>query len=124
MGTGVETLQLIQQLGLQDQVITANRASRYRYLLRNGSLCRLPTGLLSFLTSPLTRRLLPVLWRERQVPLSDFEDESIEAFFSRRFSPEVAANLAELLAKLITLGIFDLSTKETRRHTVRFVTDH
>src|SRR5262245_23718577 len=45
-GSGLETLMLLEQLGMENEVIAANQASRNRYLWINKKLHRLPNGLI------------------------------------------------------------------------------
>lgn len=107
-GAGQATLQLIEALGLQNQVIPCSPAARHRYLYTNERLKKLPSTLLGSLISPLTRPYLPLLWKERSIGLSSLEDESIASFISRRFSRECAETLFDPL----TLGIYagDINT--------------
>lgn len=101
-GTGLETLRLIEKLGLQDQVVAANPQAKYRYLWTNGKLRPLPTGPLSLLSSPLTRSAPWVMLKEYFKEKSLLEDESIEQFVSRRFSP----HFAKMLVDPLTTGIY------------------
>lgn len=103
-GTGVATLQLIEQLGLADEVITASPAARRRFLYVDGRLQSLPTGPLSFLCSSLMRGVFPALWKEWSVPPSKLADETVYDFVSRRFSPELAERFADPLVSGIFAG--------------------
>lgn len=87
-GAGHHTLQLLEELGLCQEVVGADPTARHRYLWKDQQLKLLPSSLWGFLTSPLTRPLLRVLWKEWwRKPLYK-EDESIAAFMTRRFSQE------------------------------------
>ncbi|CCB91037.1 protoporphyrinogen oxidase [Waddlia chondrophila 2032/99] len=101
-GNGLETLKLIEKLQLQSQVIAANPKAKKRYLWTGGKLRKLPTGPLSFLTSPLTRTLPWVMLREMFRKKSVLPDESIASFITRRFGSRVSEKLFDPL----TTGIF------------------
>jgi protoporphyrinogen/coproporphyrinogen III oxidase len=103
-GTGIETLKLIEELGLQQQVIVADSAARKRFLYHDQKLKPLPRGPLSFLLSPLTRGFLKTLWREWRVPPSSASDETIYDFVVRRLSPEIAEKLIDPLTSGIYAG--------------------
>lgn len=83
-GTGQITLALIEELGLQDQVIAPSRDARNRYLYHQGRLQCLPRSLWEIPFHPLTRDWIKVLQRDWQMPKRQEEDESIHAFFTRR----------------------------------------
>lgn len=103
-GSGLATLQLIEDLGLQDQVIIADASAKVRYLYLNGSLQALPTGPLSFLFSPLMKGMIPALIRDWRTPRGEKEDESIYDFFHRRFGPHIAERFADPLTSGIYAG--------------------
>jgi oxygen-dependent protoporphyrinogen oxidase len=92
------TLALSHDLGLDDRLIPASEsAGRNRFVLLDGKLRPLPTGLFSFLRSNV------LSWRAKTNMAAEFfrprrrisRDESINAFFRRRFGPEAAARLAD-----------------------------
>lgn len=102
-GTGTETLKLIEDLGLQDQVIVADSSARFRYLYTDHKLQKLPYNLTSFLFSPLMKGVIPALWNEwRTVPGTG--DETIYDFISRRFSSHVAQQLIDPVVTGIYAG--------------------
>lgn len=107
-GNGRYTLKLIEELGLADEIITGNEAATKRYLFLNGRLQQIPSSLLSFIASPLTRPMVLPLLKEPWVPPSKESDESIHHFVSRRFG-EYAANT---FFNPLTLGIFAGDTKK------------
>ncbi|NGX53978.1 MAG: Protoporphyrinogen oxidase [Chlamydiae bacterium] len=90
------TLALVNELGLDKELIHAEPAAKRRYLYMNQKL--------QPITPPFLFRLglLSVLWRERKIPPSTEEDESIESFFLRRTN----RRLAETLIDPLTTGIF------------------
>src|SRR5206468_2059351 len=81
-------------------------ARRNRFLFLRGRLRKLPTGLLSFLTSGvLSWRAKVALLTERfRRPRPDFADESIAAFARRRTNDEVANTLADAFVTGIHAG--------------------
>lgn len=98
------TLDLIRELGLEDEIITANQTARYRYLLHDGKLYLLPTGPWSLLRFPLFSwrakwAILTERWRPGK---SHADDESVYDFIARRTNREVA----ELFAELLVTGIY------------------
>ncbi len=99
-GAGINTLELIEALGLQDQVITGKTLKRYLYV--DGQMRTIPSGPFSVLFSPLTRGILPAIWNDLRTPGNVSQDESIYEFFSRRFSSQVAEKLIDPM----TLGIY------------------
>jgi protoporphyrinogen/coproporphyrinogen III oxidase len=97
-----ELLELVEALELKDKLIFSADNANVRYLFENQRLQRFPTGLWSFLTSPLTRPLLFALTKEWRIPAREGVDESIFDFAARRFGTRVA----ELLFDPLTLGIY------------------
>src|SRR5262245_35319161 len=57
-GAGLATLKLIEDLGMQDQVLFADPAAKIRYLFTEKQLQRLPTSFISLLSSPFFFKLL------------------------------------------------------------------
>lgn len=100
----VETLALIHELGLSDQLVTADPAARKRFLYHKGRLLAFPANLTEALASPLTRCALFSLFKDLWQGRSDQSDESVHAFFSRRFSETVAERLIDPLVKGIYAG--------------------
>jgi len=101
-GNGIETLRLIEELGLEEEWIGASPESILRYLYTDNRLQCLPTNLTSFFTSPLMKGVFSALIREWQKPASNKEDESIYDFISRRFNPHIA----QLFIDPLTSGIY------------------
>jgi oxygen-dependent protoporphyrinogen oxidase len=103
-GSGLETLRLIEQLEMQDEIIPADPAAHHRYLLINKKLCKIPSGPISFLCSPLVLTVLPAVFRDLLTPESNLEDESIFDFISRRFSTRIAEKLIDPIVSGIYAG--------------------
>lgn len=109
---GRETLKLIEELGLQKEVIFADRAAHTRYLLMNKKLRALPSGFLSFLKFPLSWDIIRSIIKDLCTPAAMSKDESIYSFISRRFGTIVAERLFDPLVTGIYGGdIHQLSIK-------------
>lgn len=139
-GTARKTLELIEELSLQDQVITASPSAKKRYLWARGKLRSLPQGFFGFFTSSATRHLLGAFLRERFIPKGEGVssnnlknwyfclprlasrqrlppcqisssylaiDESIRAFFERRFGNRVVEELIDPMVSGIFAGDID-----------------
>jgi oxygen-dependent protoporphyrinogen oxidase len=107
LDTKPSTLALCRDLGLGDRLVTASAASaRNRYLFLDGRLQRLPTGLVSFLTTPLLswRAKLALLTERFRKPRRAGGDESLDAFVRRRAGAEVADVLADAFVTGIWAG--------------------
>lgn len=89
-GSGIATLQLIESLGLQDEIIFASKAAAKRYLYTAGQLCCLPTGPMSFLRSSFKGKILKAIRQDLFAEKGVEEDESIHRFVERRFGAEIA----------------------------------
>lgn len=103
-GAGVDTLELIEALGLEEEVIAAAPAARQRYLYSDGRLKPVPRNIASFLFSPLMRGVLPALWKEWRTPPKEMDDESIASFVERRFGADLAERFADPLVSGIYAG--------------------
>ncbi|PPQ99256.1 hypothetical protein CVT24_009301 [Panaeolus cyanescens] len=102
---GKSVLELINLLNLQDQLVTVQKSApaakaRYLYIPPSSSspfalqgLQKIPATPKEFLTSPLTRLLIPSILREAFTTSNrpkGATDESFDALFSRRFGAEFA----------------------------------
>ena len=101
-GAGVETLRLIQSLGLEGQVIVPSKDAASRFVYDGKGLQALPKHLYQIPAHPLTSGWIKALWRDWQAPKREVEDESISAFFSRRIGEEWVDRLIDPFV----LGIF------------------
>lgn len=101
-GKGVYTLQLIEELGIQDEVIKADPAAHIRYIYENNALQPLPHSLTSFLFSPFLPTFLKAAFKDWKVAPQKREDESIYTFAERHFGVDIAERLMDPL----TLGIY------------------
>jgi len=101
-GAGRATLELIEQLGLEGEVIAASPNARKRFVYTQGSFKKVPVCPVSLLFSPWNTKILKALWNDWRTPQGDGKDESIYDFVSRRLSPQVAEELFDPF----TTGIF------------------
>lgn len=108
--------QLVEQLGLQDELVGIDPRYRRTYILRDGRLHRLPEGLFMFVplnSEGLARSsLLSSAGKERmamepQIPPGPPGDESIADFVERRVGREALERLAEPLLTGIYAGRAD-----------------
>jgi len=83
------TLELVHELGLQNELIAANSHARKRYIYFNNKFHKLS---LPFL---LKQGLLTACLRDLMSPKTSQEDETIDAFFKRRFNYNLAENLID-----------------------------
>ena len=98
------TLDLIQELNLAEDILYSSKESGVRYILSQGKLEKLPASFLEIFTCPLTRKCLPALARELVTKRGEQLDESVHAFFARRFSKELADQFIDPLIKGIYAG--------------------
>jgi len=102
------TLQLCQDLGLGDELLTASEGSRKnRYLFLKNRLHKLPGSPLGLLTTPLlswTGKLDLLAEPFRSRPASTAADESVAAFARRRFGKEAAEIFMDALVTGIQAG--------------------
>ncbi|OCF77589.1 protoporphyrinogen oxidase [Kwoniella mangroviensis CBS 8886] len=109
-------LRLLKELNLTSSILPipfSHPAAKNRYLLNTStsSLTALPTSPLSLISSnsPLLKGLLPSALKEPFRPrLNGVTDESVDSFFARRFSPDIAQNLASAMVH----GIYAASSKD------------
>ena len=121
-------LELIRELGMEDQVIGSQDRRRRTYVLRNGKLIALPEGI-QFLAPTKLRPMLetPLLsWKAKaRMALEwfrkpeDIEDESVAEFVRRHYGPEVN----EYLAQPMLAGVYGGSPEKLSMNSVlpRFV---
>ena len=108
----------INLLGLEKQLLTvanSEPAARTRFLYINSSSGGLspipsPSSPLSFITSPVSGKLFQGLQRDFWTAYNrpNVEDESVDAFFTRRFGPE----FARIFASALVHGIYATSSKK------------
>jgi oxygen-dependent protoporphyrinogen oxidase len=101
------TLDLARSVGLGDRLQAASEsASRNRFLLLDGRLRKLPSGMMTFLASPLLswRAKLRILTERYRSPPIPQGDESIDAFARRRLGEEIADTFVDAFVTGILAG--------------------
>lgn len=113
---GLRTIELLHQLSLLDRMVLVPRSSasaQNRFLYHDGQMLRLPSSLWSAiqatLRQPILRKIFAEVRNEWRVPRSNhlrtaIGDESVHAFFSRRFGPYTADTLVSALMHGIYAG--------------------
>ena len=95
-GKGKYTLNLIEELGLKNELVMANRRAKKRYLFLNNRLQHVTPLLLLRYASPLA------LFKEWKIPPHSHSDESIASFFTRHFPSSFLQHIIEPVVQ----GIF------------------
>lgn len=106
-GAGGATLELVHELGLEGELIWADKSAKVRYLLEKGKLRPLPYKPHHLFTNPFGRMVAKALTCEWRRPPRPAEDESILDFATRRFNQEVAHRLFDPLVAGIFAGEID-----------------
>lgn len=99
-GTGADTLKLIKELGLKEQVITANSKALQRYLYVDKHLQRINLNPFSYALSGA----FPGLIRELFAAKGETDDESIASFFRRRTNSFIVNQLVDPMVTGIYAG--------------------
>ncbi|SMO32135.1 protoporphyrinogen oxidase [Solitalea koreensis] len=105
-GKGRYFLQLIDELGLMNEVLKSNDAAKIRYLYREGKLEQVPGGLISAITSKLSNGVFRAVFKDiltKPKPQKD-QDESVYEFISRRFGKSIADDLIDPVLSGIYAG--------------------
>lgn len=102
-GGGESVLELIETLGLSQELIHADPAASKRYLYLNKKLTPIPSNPLSYLLSPLTRSTIPSLLKEWSIP-PYHEEESVHTWATRRLGETVAKRFIDPLMRGIFAG--------------------
>lgn len=103
-GTGRKTLQLVEELGIQDLLIGASSSAKRRFIYLQQRLQSLPRHPLAFPFSPLMKGWFKALKQDWKAPKSDKNDESLYAFFSRRIGSEWCHRLLDPFVSGIYAG--------------------
>jgi oxygen-dependent protoporphyrinogen oxidase len=103
-GTGLETLQLIEELGLHNQIIGADPSANIRFLYYQQKLQSFPSSVFQFPFHPLLKGWKQAVWRDWQTSPSLKEDESIEEFCIRHFGKEWCDRLIDPFVSGIYAG--------------------
>ncbi len=97
-GKGAHTLELIKDLKLEKELVSANEAASKRYIYLQG---KLQCVNFSFL---LKNGFIRALLKDLTTPCLEAEDETVDAFTKRRFNSRLADHLIDPLMKGICGG--------------------
>ena len=100
------TLELVTELGMDHELVTAQETARRRYILVEGRLRRFPDSLASFLNSDLLsmRSRVRVLMEPWVPPAPSGVEESVASFARRRLGREAANRLLDPVVAGIYAG--------------------
>lgn len=85
-------LTLIEELGISSEVVEANNVSKNRYVFKQGRYQKLPSSPLSLIFSNFfSWKAKWQILRESKIESKTFPEETLSAFFERRFGKEVVA---------------------------------
>lgn len=111
-GNGWETLSLIEELGLQNEVLKPHSSVNKRYLFDGQSLKKMPSSFWSVPFNTLTKGWLKALLSDLLSPKSEIEDENIYQFFLRRLGHQWTENLIDpFVLGIYAADIHSLSVK-------------
>jgi len=105
---GESTLQLAKEVGLEEEIIWADKSAAQRYLYAGGQLRALPSRPYHLLTNRYGRLAIGAILRDLRTAPSELQDESIFDFARRRFGEKVARQLIDP----VTAGIYAGDPKE------------
>ncbi len=105
--TSCELFQLIQELGLEEEIEVTSTDAKMRYIVHHGKLEPLPYSLASLFGTTLGRRLLMALFKEPFSSKCQGDDESVQSFFSRR----IGKRAASIFVDALSAGIYAASPK-------------
>lgn len=91
-GDGLYTLQLIRELGLEEELIAPPASASIRYIYLNGRLQALPHSLSSWFT-PLGYKMGKGILRDLVMPQK--KAETIQDYFSHRFGKDFTSNIVD-----------------------------
>lgn len=110
-GGGESILELIETLGLSQELLHADPSACKRYLYLNKELVALPQNPIAYLFAPLTRSTLPSLLTEWKVP-PHHEEESVHTWATRRLGKKIAEQFMDPLMRGIFAGDSHLLSME------------
>ncbi|MCE5295024.1 MAG: protoporphyrinogen oxidase [Chlamydiales bacterium] len=82
--TSIYITELLQDLGLDKEVLMASKKAKRRFLAQSGHLESLPTGLGALFTTKLGRKVLFAIVQEAFSAKGESDDETVQSFFERR----------------------------------------
>ncbi len=90
-----ELMSLIEDTCVEKEIIYSSNKSNKKYLYTKEKLQKVPTSPVGLLSSSIGRKLLLPLLKESKVKKGSQEDETIGAFFRRRFGNYITDTLVE-----------------------------
>lgn len=122
---GTATLNLVEELNLQDQVIEADKSAHIRYLFRHGSLHQIPNSFKSFGASSFKGMLIKSILKDLTSARRQIPDESIGSFITRRFGRKLAEEFVDPFVSGVFAGDMDkLSVAACFPHFVKAEEQH
>lgn len=119
-----ELMSLLQELGLEEEIIYASPDAKNRYLVKDGKLAQLPNSLLSLFTTSLGRKIVRGCLLEPFRKRGPGGDESVADFFRRRFSQDfVNTFINPLIAGIYAAGPEALSMQSAFASLVQLEKD-
>ena len=83
-------LELVKEIGLLDEIASANTVSKKRYVVRGGKLCALPLSIAGLIRTKFFSGATKLkILREPFLESKSSENESVADFFRRRFGQEI-----------------------------------
>lgn len=111
-GNGQLTLNVLESLGLQEQVVIPSANAFHRYIYDGKALQKMPLNMWQIPFNRLSRGWLSTIWKDLCGAKRVCEDESIHAFFTRRLGQYWTENLIDPFVSGIYAGdIHSLSLK-------------
>lgn len=101
-------ISLIQEIGLEEEIVFADSSSKKRYIYEKGALQLFPTSFSKACFSPLTKGLFYPLIKEIWQKPKNIPDETVHDFIMRRFRSKKVLDLATTLLK----GVYAAPLKE------------
>jgi protoporphyrinogen/coproporphyrinogen III oxidase len=106
--SGKDALHLVELLGLQHATLAASKSSSMRFIQVGDSILPVPVSLRDVISSPLTNNLPTWILKDfatkSRIKSSEFDDESLADFATRRFGDR--ENLANTLLDAAMSGIY------------------
>jgi len=103
-GKGQQVLELVEELGLWDEIVFADSKAKKRYLLLNGKLQVIPYSLKSFLKSPFLKLFWKAFLKDLSSKKMQTPDESIASFMDRHFGYEFRTTFIDSMVSGIWAG--------------------
>ena len=103
-GRGQLVLELVEDLGLWDELIFSNAKAKKRYLWVDGRMQVLPYSLKSLLCSPFLKLFWKAILRDLRSKKSELKDESIASFVDRHFGEDFRKTFFDSLVSGVWAG--------------------